>query len=237
MIHNRIYIRLRILDLEMSANNIFVSYKYHDHDVKPLDGNKNTVARDYVDYIENIFSASKKVYYRGEKDGDDMSNLSEETIHQRLSDKIFYTSVTVVLISPNMYDQSLPENRQWIPWEISYSLKENNRESGRSHMNAVLAVVLPDRNGRCDYALEEHGCHRTIRTDRFFPIIGKNMFNIKRPDIITCECGCQIYSGTCGYIPLVTWEIFVEDHYNCIQIALKNKDNQGLFSICKKLEG
>ena len=51
----------------MSANNIFVSYKYHDHDVKPLDGNKDTIARDYVDHIDNIFSESKKVYYRGKR--------------------------------------------------------------------------------------------------------------------------------------------------------------------------
>ena len=185
----------------MPANNVYVSFKYHDSDVEPLHGNRNTTARDYVDSIEELFKKSRKVYYRGEEDGDDLSDLDEETIRQHLSDKIFYTSATVVLMSPNMRDCSLPESEQWIPWEVSYSLKENNRVSGRSHMNAVLAVTLPDHNGRYDYAIEQHDCHRTVHTNRFFPIIKKNMFNIKRPNVITCECGCQAYTGTCSYIP------------------------------------
>ena len=130
----------------MSANNVFVSYKYHDSDVKPLVGSTTTV-RDYVNYLEKIFDASEKVYYRGEEDDNDLSDFTEDTIRQYLSNKIFYTTVTIVLLSPNMYDRSLPENEQWIPWEISYSLKETRRESGKSHMNAVLVVVLPDRNG------------------------------------------------------------------------------------------
>ncbi|MDY7061047.1 MAG: TIR domain-containing protein [Methanomethylophilus alvi] len=96
----------------MSANNVFVSYKYHDSDVKQL-GNYATTVRDYVDYLERMFDRSEKVYYRGEEDGNDLSELTEDTIRQILSDKIFYTTVTVVLMSPNMYDRSLPENEQW----------------------------------------------------------------------------------------------------------------------------
>lgn len=135
----------------MSANNVFVSYKYHDNGVKPL-GNYATTVRDYVDCLERMFDKSEKVYYRGEKDGNDLSDLTEDTIRQILSDKIFYTTVTVVLMSPNMYDRSLPESKQWIPWEISYSMKETRCESGKSHMNAILAVVLPDYNGKLLYA-------------------------------------------------------------------------------------
>ena len=219
----------------MSANNVFVSYKYHDSDVKQL-GNYATTVRGYVDYLESMFDRSEKVYYRGEEDGNDLSELTEDTIRQILSDKIFYTTVTVVLMSPNMYDRSLPENKQWIPWEISYSMKETSRESGKSHMNAVLAVVLPDRNGKYDYAVEQHRCHRLIHTDRFFPIIRKNMFNIRSPEKGCCECGCQVYRGVCSYIPLVTWEDFISDHAGCIKGALDNKENQESFNICKKLE-
>lgn len=218
----------------VSANNVFVSYKYHDSNVKPL-GNATT-ARDYVNYLERMFDKSEKVCYRGEEDDNDLSDLSEETIHQLLSDKMFYTTVTVVLMSPNMYDKKLPENKQWIPWEISYSLREKSRESGRSHMNAVLAVVLPDCNGRYDYAVEQHGCHRTIRTNGFFPIIRKNMFNIKEPEKGTCKCGCKVYRGVCSYIPLVTWTDFINDHATCIKMALDNKENWQSFDICKQLE-
>ena len=158
----------------MSANNVFVSSKYHDSDVKPL-GNYATTVRDYVDYLERMFDKSEKVYYRGEEDGNDLSELTEDTIRQILSDKIFYTTVTVVLMSPNMYDRSLPESKQWIPWEISYSMKETSRESGKSHMNAVLAVVLPDRNGKYDYAVEQYRCHRLLPDNRFSPIITKHI--------------------------------------------------------------
>lgn len=139
-------------------------------------------------------------------------------------------------MSPNMYDRSLPENRQWIPWEISYSLKENHRESGLSHMNAVLAVVLPDRNGKYDYAIQQQDCHRTIRTDRFFPIIRKNMFNIKEPEKGNCICGCSVYRGNSSYIPIVTWEDFVKDYSGCIKEALDNRNNWESFNICKQLE-
>lgn len=153
--------------MHMSANNVFVSYKYYDSDVKSL-GNGISTVRDYVNCVERLFDKSEKVYYCGERDGDDQSDFSEDIIRRHLSDKIFYTTVTVVLISPNMYDRSRPENMQWIPWEISYSLKETRRESGKSHMNAVLAVVLPDRNGKYDYAVEQCGCHRVIHKERFF---------------------------------------------------------------------
>ena len=65
----------------MSANNVFVPYKYHDGDVKQL-GNYATTVRDYVDYLERMFDKSEKVYYRGEEDGNDLSELTEDTIRQ-----------------------------------------------------------------------------------------------------------------------------------------------------------
>ena len=218
----------------MSGNNVFVSYKYHDNDVEPLDG--YTTVRDYVNYMEDMFDRSGKVYYRGEKDDNDMSDLSDDTIRRSLSSKIFYTTVTIVLISPNMYDRTISENEQWIPWEISYSLRESSRESGKSHMNAVLAVVLPNRCGRYDYAIEDHGCHRLILTDRFFPIIRKNMFNLKNPNKGKCGCGCQVFIGINSYIPIVKWKDFIDDHGHYIQQALENKENWESFNICKTLE-
>ena len=65
---------------------------------------------------------------------------------------MFYTSVTIVLISPEMFE-NVKEIEQWIPWEISYSLKNKTRSNGISNMNAILAVVLPDRYGSYNYAM------------------------------------------------------------------------------------
>ncbi len=89
---------------------------------------------------------------------------------------MFYTSITIVLISPGMFD-NVPEIEQWIPWEISYSLKNKTRSDGSSNMNAVLAIVLPDRNGNYDYAMYSNHHHIFVKEEAFFEIILVNMFN------------------------------------------------------------
>lgn len=44
----------------MSGNNVFVSYKYFDRDVEPQNNNYDTIARDYVNFMEKKFKTSKK---------------------------------------------------------------------------------------------------------------------------------------------------------------------------------
>jgi hypothetical protein len=131
------------------ANKIFVSYKYKDSNVLPL---KNglieildpTTVRSYVDLLENYFDATEFAIYKGESDDEDLSNLSDDQIWEKLKDRIFDSTVTIVMISPSMKETNRRDRSQWIPWEISFSLKETTRNDRTSRSNAMLAVVLPD---------------------------------------------------------------------------------------------
>ena len=104
------------------GKKIFVSYKYYDSKVLNLDNQSNSIVRDYVDLFEGMLDYEDDIY-KGESDGEDLSELSDETIWEKLKTRIYDSSVTVVFISPGMRENWREERNQWIPWEISYSLK------------------------------------------------------------------------------------------------------------------
>ena len=160
------------------GRNVFVSYKYHDGSVRQFKGLPygNTTARNYVDIIAEIIEETGEYYYRGENDGENLDHLNYESVERILANKMFYTSITIVLISPMMFE-NVKEIDQWIPWEVSYSLKNKVRSDGNSNMNAILAVVLPDRDGDYEYAMYKAGRRYFIRHEAFFEIIYQNLFN------------------------------------------------------------
>lgn len=91
---------------------------------------------------------------------------------------------------PNKWEKS-----QWIPWEISYSIRKTPRSSYTSQRNAVLAVVLPDRYNSYNY----------YSTSKLFPILKSNIDN--------------------GYIPVVSWDDFKYDcdtYINRAYVAQQN---------------
>lgn len=185
---------------------VFVSYKFRDNDVEALRTTTQppTWPCDYVEYIRNHVLSYDDIY-KGEKQDDDPSLLSDNQIWERLKSKIYDSSVTVVLISPNMKEPYKHQRSQWIPWEISYSLKETTRKDRTSHNNAILAVILPDKNGSYSY----------YNKNNLFPILKENIDN--------------------GYIYVVKWSEFVKNSNACILGAFFNRAATPSYKIVKAL--
>lgn len=127
------------------GKKIFISYKYSDNNVEQLNNNYYTIVRNYVDALESYFDKTTDHIYKGESDNEDLSNLSDNQIWEKLKNRIYDSTVTIVMISPNMKEENKPEKSQWIPWEMSFSLKETTRNDKTSHSNAMLSMVLPEK--------------------------------------------------------------------------------------------
>ena len=228
------------------GRKIFISYKYKDTNVRQIydiwySQNRNTRVRDYVDILQGL--VGEENVNKGEKDGEDMSVLEDSTIQSVLGDKIYDSSITLVLISPHMKDPSLSETEQWIPWEISYSLREQSRNGRTSKTNAAMAVVLPDANNSYDYYIQEHTCPycntRTLLTGRLFKVLSVNMFNRYTPTYSTCPHHAENNrpeTGECSYIPSVKWDDFIADIEGNLQRVERIKANIDAYDIKKNLK-
>lgn len=135
------------------GRKIFVSYKYEDDDVEELsEATSPTWPSDYVTYIQDhIINSESDNVYKGENRDEDLSDKTDDYIWEHLKSKIYDSTVTIVLVSPNMKEANKWESNQWIPWEIAYSVRKTTRGGRTSQRNALLVVILPDYNGEYDY--------------------------------------------------------------------------------------
>lgn len=220
------------------GKKIFITYKYGDTSVQKLDNIQFTKVRDYVDKLQTMFEETPHIY-KAEEDGNDLSQFKDETIASKLRDKIYDSSLTIVLISKGMKNY-LREEDQWIPWEISYSLREHKRVGRTSLSNALLAVVIPDETGSYDFFITDNSCPychcRSLHTDFLFSILKKNMFNIKKP--VHSDCNnhpvySKPYLGHSSYIFSVKWADFISGVNNHIQTAYQINDNIDDYQIAK----
>lgn len=227
------------------GHKIFVSYKYGDGDVYNITEEKaGSTVRDYVDKLEAKLDKTNHIY-KGEKDDEDLSSLTDDTIWEKLKGRIYDSTLTIVFISPGMREDSKKDRDQWIPWEVSYSLKETTRRdsSGRgvcSKTNAMMAVVLPDASNSYSYYLEDKSCCTQTciihHTSKLFDIIRKNKFNYKKGQNRKCDSGNIAWTGKTSYIKAVKWCTFVDSIEHHINEAYDRQNEVDQYELHKEVE-
>ena len=165
-------------------------------------------------------------YYMGEtSDSPDLTDTSTENIKRNLRDMMYNTSVTIVIISPNMIQS------KWIDWEIEYCLKRVARKNRVSQTNGVVGVIMK-YNGEYDWlekSISHVDGHTTTQHDssKMYPIINRNRFN-QTPKKYACE-HCQSVSALYGsYISLITEDDFLSNPSKYIDNAYEKSENDAL---------
>ena len=149
------------------AHKTFISYKYSE-------------ARKLRDDIIDALGDDAD-YYKGEtSDSPDLTDLKTNTIKQNLTNMMFDTSVTILIISPHMSES------KWIDWEIEYCLKHETRKDRTSHTNGVVAVIQKVDGGYSWFKksrTNSDGCHVNYYEESLvYDIINNNryMSDLKR---------------------------------------------------------
>lgn len=228
------------------GRKVFVSYKYGDTQVQDLNIYENlyglqmkiqTKARHYVNELSEILDNEDHIY-KGEDDGQSLADFSDDYIESALRDKIYDSTITIVLVSKGMKNIFETEKDQWMPWEISYSLKEYTRNGRTSLSNGIIAVVLPDEWGSYDYYISKDvicNC-RTLKTDFLFQILKDNMFNTNNPVTEECSNGSLVYHGDSSYVQSVKWADFKSDPNYYLEKAIELRNKKHEFIITKNVK-
>lgn len=185
------------------ARKTFISYKYSE-------------ACDLRDRIINALG-DDAIYYQGEtSESPDLTDFTTETIKEHLKDMIFGTSVTIVVISPNM------KNSKWIDWEIEYSLREYSRNGKASKSNGIVGVAMKVDGGYSwlRTSTKHEDGHTSVSNDesKMYPIINNNRFN-ENPKVYHCT-KCKTVDRLSGsYISIIEEEEFLENPSKFIENA------------------
>ncbi len=212
---------------------VFVSYKYGDCDVQDLGeryrAQHDPLARDYVNYLAE--HAVGDVTYTGEAVRD-LGGRPRDEIRDYLQREIHLSTITVVLMSPNMRDAARAEDQQWIPWEIAHALRDNH---------GMLAVALPDRQGSYGYYMDaDNGQGRYdgphVKRERLFRILSRNMENLKPalernpPKVAPIQ---SLHDRS--FITSVTWEDFLETPAYWLNVASQLRLMHDRFNLVQEI--
>ena len=166
------------------AHKTFISYKYSE-------------SRGLRDTIIGALGKDA-TYYKGENvDSKDMTDYKRETIRKNLTDMMFDTSVTIVILSPHMQES------EWIGWEISYCLKK---------INGSYSWIKYSENGNTKYYL-----------DKIQDIIADNHFNSNPPKKV--DGAYDWLNGS--YIAFIEEDEFLRNPIKYIDNAYEKSENDG----------
>lgn len=191
------------------AHKTFISYKYSE--AQEL---RDEIIKALGDYA---------TYYKGENsDSPDLTDTSTENIKKNLTDMMYDTSVTIVILSPNI------KKSKWIDWEIEYCLKNITRKDRTSHTNGVVGVIMKVDGGYDWFINHLTNCHGAsvinYKNDKLYPIIYKNHFNSNPPQW-HCE-KCETYDWLNGsYIEYIKEETFLSNPQKYIDNAFEKSEN------------
>ncbi|CAL2083478.1 conserved hypothetical protein [Tenacibaculum dicentrarchi] len=200
------------------ARKTFISYKYSE-------------AQNLRDEILESLGEDA-TYYQGEtSESADLTDTSTENIKKDLKDKMYNTSVTIVIISPNI------KKSKWIDWEIEYCLKNITRKGRTSQTNGIVAVIQKV-NGRYDWfktiSQQNDGCRSSsYSTALVYDIINKNRFN-QEPKVYSCETCKIVTESTASYISYIDEESFLIDPNTYIENAFGKSENSEDYDLTKE---
>ena len=200
------------------ARKTFISYKYSE-----AQSLRNKILKSLGD---------DAVYYQGETaDSPDLTDNATETIKKKLTDMMYGTSVTIVVVSPNF------KKSKWIDWEIEYCLKEITRQGRTSRTNGVFGIIQKVK-GSYDWLVttttKSDGCSvRSYRTSKLYSIINDNRYN-RTGHGYSCD-RCKIYSQLDGsYISLIDESDFLQDPGKYIENAYQKSEKYDEFDLRKQ---
>ena len=205
---------------KLMGHKTFISYKFSE-------------AQSVRDKIISALGDDAKFYQGETSESPDLTDTTTENIKRNLANMLYDTSVTIVVISPNM------RLSKWIPWEIQYSLCEYSRDGKASKTNGVLGVIM-EINGNYDWFINNQvnhdGCKTITYNTQYLPnIIYNNMFN-QTPKQYSCQY-CKCVNRMSGhFITLVPMREFVFSPNIYIENAYKKAyENIDNYNISKEL--
>jgi hypothetical protein len=206
------------------ARRVFISFRFSD-------------GENYKNELSDLFDQNDDVIDFSEDQ--DRSHLSEEAIKKYLYQKLKYTSVIIVLLTPNAINYKknawTGEYDDWMYDELRYSLED--REFNRT--KGVIAVYVDEVKDLL-YSVTTHVCEvcnkeKSLNSIKNFDnLVRKNMLNIK-DSYKKNECINVYDSLEDSYASLVNLSEFVNNVDKYIENATSKRERLNEFCIVKRM--